>query len=365
MKSQTITWFVLVILTALIVSSCSPAGSAPQPTSAPAQTPETPGILAEGRLEPVRYTNLSLSLAGSVSQLSVKEGDEVQPGQVLALIQAENARTLEQAQVGAATELADANDAVRKAQNALDDFSVPAKFAGMTPPQAAAQALVTLDAARQAFEPYKGTQRQSLKTIKPWFRTWTPSIWLKTGEYSGEARQIKKQLDIAWVDYRRAILWLELDSALENAQVRLAQAQKDFDSLQDPSLSEDTAGTRAALASAELRAPFGGTVTNLDLKLGQFITAGSPVVTVADFSSWLVKTTDLTEIDVVNVKEGQPVTVTLDAFPGVTLHGYVLSIGNDYAEKQGDVVYEVTVLLTDSHPAMRWGMTTEVHIGDE
>src|SRR5512143_3517857 len=164
MKSQTLASFVLVTLTALIVSGCSPAGSTPQPTSTPAPVPETSGILAEGRLEPVRYTNLSLSLAGSVSQLSVKEGEDVQAGQVLALIQAENARTLEEAQVGAATELADANDAVRKAQNALDDFSVPAKFAGMTPPQAAAQSLVTLDAARQAFEPYKGTQRQSLKT---------------------------------------------------------------------------------------------------------------------------------------------------------------------------------------------------------
>jgi hypothetical protein len=85
---------------------------------------------------------------------------------------------------------------------------------------------------------------------------------------------------------------------------------------------------------------------------------------VADFSSWVVKTTDLTEIDVVNLQEGQPVTLTLDAIPGVTLKGYVLSIAQNYGERQGDVVYEVTVLLTDQHPAMRWGMTAQVHFED-
>ena len=74
----------------------------------------------------------------------------------------------------------------------------------------------------------------------------------------------------------------------------------------------------------------------------------------------MVKTTDLTEIDVVNVSEGQPVTMTLDAIPDVSLRGNVLSIGQDYSEKQGDIVYEVTILLTDKNPAMRWGMTAEV-----
>jgi hypothetical protein len=35
-------------------------------------------------------------------------------------------------------------------------------------------------------------------------------------------------------------------------------------------------------------------------------------------------------------------------------------IGQNYSEKQGDVVYEVTVELTESLPTMRWGMTAEV-----
>jgi multidrug resistance efflux pump len=157
------------------------------------------------------------------------------------------------------------------------------------------------------------------------------------------------------------VQWLDLESSVQSAQAQLAQAQKDYASLQDGSFAEDTAGARAALANAELRAPFAGTITNLDLKVGEFTASGQPVVTVADFSSWVVKTTDLTEIDVVNIKEGQPVTLTLDAIPGVTLKGYVLSIGQNYSERQGDIVYQVSVLLTDKNPAMRWGMTAKVH----
>jgi hypothetical protein len=38
----------------------------------------------------------------------------------------------------------------------------------------------------------------------------------------------------------------------------------------------------------------------------------------------------------------------------------VLSIGENYTENQGDVVYEVTILLTDKDAAMRWGMTAVV-----
>ena len=150
-------------------------------------------------------------------------------------------------------------------------------------------------------------------------------------------------------------------AALENARADLVRAQKDYDSLHDASLSEDTAGVRAALANAEVRAPFPGTVTNIDLKVGEFAGAGTPVVTIADLSKWVVKTTDLTEIDVVNIEEGEPVTVTLDAMPSVELKGNVLSIAQNFSEKQGDIVYEVTILLTTADAGMRWGMTAQVN----
>src|SRR5258706_11261606 len=173
-------------------------------------------------------------------------------------------------------------------------------------------------------------------------------------------RCTKKQLDDAWAKYRKAIQWFELESNLETAQARLEQAQRDYTSLIDPSFNEDTAGARAALANAEVRAPFAGIIIDLKLKVGEYAASGQPVVTVADTSHWVVKTTDLTEIDVVNIKEGQSVTVKLDAIPNIELHGNVLSIGQDFTKEQGDIVYEVVVLLTDSDLNMRWGMTAEI-----
>jgi HlyD family secretion protein len=101
-------------------------------------------------------------------------------------------------------------------------------------------------------------------------------------------------------------------------------------------------------------------VADLQAKAGSSINAGEIAVTVADFSEWLVQTTDLTEIDVVNLSEGQPVLVSLDALPDVELKGEILSIGQSYAENQGDIVYEVTLLLNETHPSMRWGMTAAV-----
>ena len=266
-------------------------------------------------------------------------------------MQNSQAETLEAAQANALQQLTAAYQGVRDAQFKLDNFDIPADFTGMTPTQAVQMTLDKLNAARTAFEPYKDLSEKRLKLT---------ASEEDNGVIKDVAKQTKKRMDDAWEKYRKAVQWLDLDSAVETAKAQLAQAQKDYDSLQDPSFAEDTAGTRAALANAEVRAPFAGTLTNLDLKVGEFAASGQPVLTVADLSSWVVKTTDLTEIDVVNLSEGQAVDLTLDALPDVTLKGNILSIAQNYTEKQGDIVYKVTVLLTDNNPAIRWGMTAQV-----
>ncbi len=352
MKNRASLIFTTLATLSLLLAACAPAAVATPTPEAIATVKADDIIVAEGRLEPVRYTQLALNANGLVSEVLSKEGDAVTAGQVIARLKSNDARTLEQAQADGLQAVTTSYQGVRDAQFALDEFDVPSDFAGMTPQQAVAEMLKKLNIARDAFEPYKGLSEQRLK-LRPNEE--------QSPIYRDVAKQRKKELDDAWTDYRNAVKWLNLESTLEGAEAKLAQAQSDYDSLQDVSFAEDTAGVRAALANAELRSPFAGTITNLDLKVGEFAAAGTQVVTVADFSGWVVKTTDLTEIDVVNIKEGQPVDVKLDAIPDVTLKGYVLSIGRNYSEKQGDVVYEVTVLLTDQQPAMRWGMTAEVH----
>jgi hypothetical protein len=56
--------------------------------------------------------------------------------------------------------------------------------------------------------------------------------------------------------------------------------------------------------------------------------------------------------------------IYLDALPEAELEGTVMKIDQNFSEVQGDIVYEVTILLGDSVPGMRWGMTTEVKFSE-
>jgi len=341
-----IVFFVL----ALSLAACGTGPATAAATQVPTVVADNT-IIAEGKLEPIHYTELALNASGLVTEVLFKEGDKVAAGDIIASLEANEAKTLESAQAKAAQELTTAFQEVRDAQFKLDNFDVPGDFDGMTPTEAVDAMLVKLNKARADFEPYKNLSDRSVELTE---------AEKKYGVVKGTAKNYKKVLDDSWARYRKAILWLELETTLQNANSRLSIAQKDNAALLDASFKTDTAGIRAVLANAEVRAPFPGVITDLNLKVGEFAASGQPAITIADNSQWVVKTTDLTEIDVVNIKEGQPATVTLDALPGVKLLGNVLSISQNFAENQGDVVYEVTVLLTDKNPAMRWGMTAEV-----
>ena len=83
----------------------------------------------------------------------------------------------------------------------------------------------------------------------------------------------------------------------------------------------------------------------------------------ADFSQWLVETTDLTERDVVEVARGLAVAIEVDAFPGEILAGVVTDISSVSANVLGDVTYSVTVGVTDDQGVpLRWGMTAVVNV---
>ena len=157
-------------------------------------------------------------------------------------------------------------------------------------------------------------------------------------------------------------------AALNDAQAEYAKVQNGPDpeklALAEARLSTAQASLTAAqsaLENAELRAPLAGTVADVKkLKVGEQVAPGQPVVTLADFSGWKVETDNLTEIDVVKIKEGQGATAVLDALPDVQLRGTVESISGVFEEKLGDVTYTVVIALADQHELMRWGMTAVV-----
>ena len=72
---------------------------------------------------------------------------------------------------------------------------------------------------------------------------------------------------------------------------------------------------RVALAETELKAPLAGTVASLEVKEGEQVVPGSPVVVLADLSAWQIETDDLTELNIVRIREGDPVKISVDAIP--------------------------------------------------
>jgi multidrug resistance efflux pump len=122
---------------------------------------------------------------------------------------------------------------------------------------------------------------------------------------------------------------------------------------------------QAAFDEATLVAPFDGTIAEVTINPGEIASPGMRLISFADLTQWEVGTDDLTEKDVVGVQPGAPVSITLDALPGVTLKGQVTSITPRSTTKSGDVTYTVKISIANPDPRLRWGMTASVDILDQ
>ena len=165
------------------------------------------------------------------------------------------------------------------------------------------------------------------------------------------------------------------DAQLEEAQAQVRAAQAQLDALTTGARAESVAvvagsvaEARAALnraesdlANLELRAPFTGTVTAVDINEGEYASPGAAVVTLADLERLQVETTDLSERDVALVTIGQPASVLIEPL-AVEVPGRVVRIAPQANTIGGDVVYAVLIDLDERPAALRWGMSAEVEI---
>ncbi|MGZ9220819.1 MAG: HlyD family secretion protein [Anaerolineales bacterium] len=336
--------FILIILS-LFFTACSSAGNAPA-----AGTPEViptviadNTIIAEGRVEPVHYAEIAFNASGVVSEVLVEEGQAVKKGEPLIRLGD-----------GSDTNYAAAQLELVSAQQALDNL-LGSSDTGL------AQAVIDLKEAQEAYEKaddYLSYLQNSTKVPQTETRLFLIRTW-KGYEYSTKTKNFKGPAPQDWI--------IEAGNDLALKKAELDEAQRTYERVKDGHDTDQLAllearlnAAKAGVAAFAVIAPFDGVVADLHATAGGSINAGEIAVTVADFSTWLVKTTDLTEIDVVALSENQPVMVKLDAIPDVAMKGNILSIGQSYSENQGDVVYEVTVKLAETNPAMRWGMTAEV-----
>jgi HlyD family secretion protein len=143
------------------------------------------------------------------------------------------------------------------------------------------------------------------------------------------------------------------DLALGQAQVASARAARDL--------------AKLALDEATLIAPFDGTVAEVNMRIGELASAARPAVVLADLSGFSL-TVRVDEIDIPRLNAGQPVTITLDALPGLALPGQVTQIAPLSASQASSASastvtsYQVQISAQASDARVRPGMSASVDI---
>ena len=366
----------LLLCSVVLLSACTglqstaaPTVESPEPQVGPA------AVSATGVVTPEEYATLSMSMPGVVAEVLVKQGDVVEKGQVLVRLKGKEdmqaaiagAKFEQQAAQKALDDLSEAarlaktvsleavsrlEKVVRDARYQLDNYTVASKQKNLDPMEAVALMKEALDKARAAFEAVED---------------------LPSGDSLREDR--KDDLDEAQSDYDTAIRRLQLVTALEVAQTNLDQAQEDYQTWSNGPKPADVAlaqsridNAKAALAAAEaaledleLRAPFAGTISELNIRMGEWVVPGAPAILLADLGRLRVETTDLNEIDAARVKAGSKVRVTFDALPDVVIEGTIRSLAPKASQGSG-VNYTAIIELAEIPADLRWGMTAFVDI---
>jgi HlyD family secretion protein len=119
---------------------------------------------------------------------------------------------------------------------------------------------------------------------------------------------------------------------------------------------------------ARVTAPMSGVVIKKGVELGETVTSGvssfnegTVMFTVADLKSLIIRV-NLNEVDIAKVRVGQPVRVTLDAYPQKTFEGKVRFVAPAAKVVDKIKVFEVEVALDRLDDAFRTGMSANVEI---
>ena len=381
-------WAVTLMgLLAAAIAICG-CGGAPEPEPAPlVPSPEAatasrrsafngPSVTASGEVVAAQEAHLGFAMAGQVGTVEVELGQKVQEGQTLVALESSileaGVAQAEAALAAVRAQLAELEAGPRAEQLAAAEAayeSALAQYRKLEAGPSDEERRIALAALRKAEAALVQAQA-----------AYDEISWME------EVTEMPQTLALqrATLDYESALANYELamrgalaeDLAAAWAGVESAKAQ--VDALRAGASAEQLAAARAAVAQAEagletaraalnqatLLAPFGGTVADLQVGLGQIVVPGQVILTLADMNHLRVETTDLSERDVARVQVGQRATVFIEAL-GVDVPGSVVLISPQASTLGGDVVYSVVVDLDGLPEGLRLGMSVEVEIATE
>ncbi len=350
-------------------------------------------VTSSGEVRPIQFMNLTSEVQGKIEDITKKEGDVVQKGEVLVRLDPNQLESGADAQFAA---YQSAQDDVRSSQS-----QVSAAQNGLAQAQQSLnQAQVAVENARQsvvtAQTDVDGAQNKVSQTQRELKRH---EQLLESGAISRlEYDQAKDRVDDAIVGLNSARARLESarisirdsQARLVSQQVAVREARRAVDSA---GISVSSSRSRAEQQAAVLRgqrnqrdktvviAPINGVIAEIPSKVGTFAVAGlstTALLTIADMSEINVEVkVDETEIDKVAV--GQKAKIKVDAFGDAELDGEVLqktplAVGksqtsgglsvniNVQEAKEFRVVIRLTSLSPEMQAGLRPGMSATATI---
>ena len=240
-------------------------------------------------------TTIAPKVSGYLTEVLVGDNEQIRAGQVLARIDARDFQVaLDQAKADVAA--AKATVASKQAQLEIQEAVI-----------AAAKATVDVDNAAKTFSRQENKRYTDLAA---------------TGFGSLQNAQNAQARDAG------------ADAAIQRDTANLASALKQVDLLKAEVAQAEAASARAAalqrqaelnLGYTTITAPIDGVVGNRTLRTGQFVQAGTQLMSLVPASGAYV-IANFKETQLTDVHAGQAVDIAVDMFPGKTVHGHVDSL---------------------------------------
>lgn len=336
-------------------------------------------VSATGKIEPEAEVEMKFEIGGKVKDVLVKKGQAVTAGTVLARL---DTTDLELQVRSAQIDLA-------QAQANLQQLYEPELAEKISAARASVEsARLNLAELEDGIDPDEVTKAEA--ALKQTEITLKEAQWAYDQvSYRGDVGAMSQanELQNATLAYESALADYNLatkeatPAELAAARSSLANAQSSLAELLDaPSeaeiLSQQASVDKAQLnleeaqsnlEDAELVAPTDGVVVVVNIEVGERVLAddAEAAVTIANTSTYLLKM-EVDELDISQVRQGQPATVVLDAFGDQTFEGVVTDISPSPTTTSSDsiVTYEVTIsLVTGSRDAnFLSGMTANATI---
>ena len=379
----------MLLLGLLLISTIACSGGDQEP---PAQTGNKDiNVTSDGNLSLPNQRELTFGTSGKIAEIDVAEGDSVTTGQVLAKL---DTTSLERAVTTAEDSVSTAALAVEAAELAIKSAEIDVKVAEDAAKENIRAAEIDLkqandnlskitypytystfffdipealtdigDAQRQITESLellevglissqyweiegllKKTQDKLVEATELMARgqgedvfegQFLPisDLWtLRTAQLAIEKAQsaLDKAKDNAESNKDKAIV------ALEKAENNLAKALANLNSAK-----HNLSAAKDELENAVIVAPFDGIIATVDAKPGDVISAANYTRTISKLvdTSRMELIARVDELDIVKVKTGQNVIISVDALPGTKLEGWVTFI-SPVAREPGVVLFE-------------------------